>query len=166
MLSEQEWMSGYRDHIEPLYRYVSRRTGGEKELTEDVVQETWMRALQDWRRNGLPRVPMAWLTTVARNLLAGYYRRHRPSPLRSTDLDDHQLQVKSPETAALVQWGLARLRQKHVRLIEAFHFDGKRVEEIAQELGISERAAEGRLRRARLALRRQLSAQSSGGNQS
>lgn len=157
MLSEQDWMSSYREHISPLYRYVSRRTGGERCLAEDIVQETWLRALQDWRRNGLPRVPMAWLTTVARNLLASHYRRSRPRPLQSADLDDERLQVQSPETAALVQWGLARLRRRQVRLIEAFHFDGMRVQEIAQELGISERAAEGRLRRARLALREQLS---------
>ena len=119
-----------------------------------------MRALKEWRRKGLPREPQAWLRTVARNLLASYYRRLRPRSLEDGQLDraDEHLKVESPQTAAMVQWGLAGLRCEQARLIEAFHFDGKRVQEIAQELGISERAAEGRLRRARLALKDQLRA--------
>jgi DNA-directed RNA polymerase specialized sigma24 family protein len=43
-------------------------------------------------------------------------------------------------------------------LIEAFHFDGKALAEIADELGISERAAEGRMRRVREALKAQFGA--------
>lgn len=154
MLSEEQWIKSYREHIDPLYGYVSRRTGGERSLAEDVVQETWLRALQQWRRKGLPREPQAWLRTVARNLLASHFRRFKPGSLEESHFEP--IQVESPETAALVQWGLARLRRRQVRLLEAFHFDGKRVQEIAQELGISERAAEGRLRRARLALKDQL----------
>jgi DNA-directed RNA polymerase specialized sigma24 family protein len=39
------------------------------------------------------------------------------------------------------------------RLIEAFHYEQQPVSRIAESLGISERAAEGRLRRARRKLR-------------
>ncbi|MCZ6745105.1 MAG: sigma factor-like helix-turn-helix DNA-binding protein, partial [Alphaproteobacteria bacterium] len=43
-----------------------------------------------------------------------------------------------------------------VELLEAFHFEGKSVAEIAAEHGVSERAVEGRLRRARAKLRKKL----------
>ena len=51
---------------------------------------------------------------------------------------------------------LARLKKNHALLLEAFYFDEKSVREIAQDFGLSERAVEGRLRRARLKLRRQV----------
>jgi RNA polymerase sigma factor (sigma-70 family) len=56
----------------------------------------------------------------------------------------------------MLHLALEKLRPREVRLIEAFHFDGKTLAEIAHELGISERAAEGRVRRAREALKARL----------
>jgi len=44
----------YRETIRPLYRYVSRRVGGNAALAEDLVQETWMRALDSWPSRGMP----------------------------------------------------------------------------------------------------------------
>lgn len=160
MISEQELIGQYRAHIRPLYSYVSRRTGGDRPLTEDVVQETWLRALREWRRKGLPREPAAWLAKVAGNLLASYYRRLKPQSSLDVEAlpDDEQRGSQTPEMAAMLHIALQRLRPKQARLIEAFHFDGKALAEIAGDLGISERAAEGRVRRAREALKAALGA--------
>src|SRR5215510_3123370 len=76
--TEEQILATYRETIRPLYGYVSRSCGGDRTLTEDVTQETWLRAVREWRRKGLPDQPLAWLTTVARNLLISYYRRKRP----------------------------------------------------------------------------------------
>ena len=43
-----------------LYGYVSRRSGGQRELAEDITQETFLRATRVWQRTG-----------AADNLLAG-----------------------------------------------------------------------------------------------
>jgi len=160
VISEQELISHYRAQVRPLYAYVSRRTGHDRPLTEDVVQETWLRALRDWRRKGLPREPAAWLTTVASNLLASHYRRRRLKVgLEAAELPaDAAASAPTPETAAMLHIALGKLRPKQAWLIEAFHFDGKALAEIASDLGISERAAEGRVRRAREALRAALGA--------
>ena len=160
MISEEELIRQYRALIRPLYSYVSRRAGGDRSLAEDVVQEAWLRALRDWRRKGLPREPAAWLSTVARNLLASYYRRLKPqSSVDVVELpDDSENSSPTPETAAMLYLALRNLRPKQARLIEAFHFDGKALAEIAGDLGISERAAEGRVRRAREALKAELGA--------
>ena len=56
------------------------------------------------------------------------------------------------ENASLVSWGLSRLRRAHAEILEAFYFDGKSVRDIARERSLSERAVEGRLRRARAKL--------------
>jgi RNA polymerase sigma-70 factor (ECF subfamily) len=157
-LPEDELILLYRKTIRPLYGYVSKRVGGDRSLAEDIVQDTWMRALDAWPRKGMPDEPLAWLQHVARNGLASHFRRMRPQPIDPAliDLEDDRFTPNTPDAAALVNWGLARLRRPQVELLEAFHFEGKSVAEIAAEGGISERAVEGRLRRARATLRKKL----------
>jgi len=156
--SDDQWIGIYRSTVEPLYRFVSRRTGGLRQLTEDVVQESYLRAIGQFGDVGAPREPLAWLKTVARNLLSGHYRRIAPATLDPATLDT-LLESKSmadSEAVQAVQAGLARIGAPQARLLEAFHLDGMDVRAIAKEWGISERAVEGRLRRARQALRRSL----------
>ena len=53
-LREPELVLLYRKTIRPLYAFVSRRVGGDVALAEDLVQDVWMRALDDWARHGVP----------------------------------------------------------------------------------------------------------------
>jgi len=158
LIDEAEFLKIYRNTVQPLYRFVIGRAGGQRELAEDTVQETWMRAMTHWQRKGLPRVPLAWLQTVSRNLLISYYRRVKPETLGETvvDLEDDSWNPEQEEEAALLYSGLARLGKGPSRLLEAFYFDGKSVSEIAGAEGLSERAVEGRLRRARIKLGKKL----------
>jgi RNA polymerase sigma-70 factor (ECF subfamily) len=152
---EDEWLRIYHETLDPLYGYVSRRTGGDRQLTEDTIQEAWLRALGDWPRQGLPRQPLAWLRTVCRNLLCNHYRRRSPVSLEQAGIDPGQpAPPETPEAAALLGWGLARLGERRARLLEAFHLEGRPVAELARELRLSPRAVEGRLRRARQQLAR------------
>lgn len=157
-LPEDELILQYRATIGPLYAYVSRRVGGDRALAEDIVQDTWMRALDDWPRRGTPDEPLAWLRRVARNVLVSHFRRALPQPVDPATLDigDDRFTPETPDAAALVGWGLARLRPRQAALLEAFHFEGRSVAEIAAGSGVSERAVEGRLRRARARLRNKL----------
>lgn len=156
--SHDDLILEYRKTIRPLYAFVSRRVGGDRALAEDLVQETWMRAVESWPRRGTPSQPLAWLQRVARNTLASHFRRMRPEPVdpATIDLEDDRFSPDTPDAALLVGWGMARMRRSYVELIEAYHFQGMSVAEIADERGMSERAVEGRLRRARIKLRQQL----------
>lgn len=60
------------------------------------------------------------------------------------------------ERRSLVERTIARLPVLQMRLLEAFHFERRPVSDIASSLGMSERAVEGRLRRARQNLRREI----------
>ncbi len=148
----------YRETVQQLYRFVSRRSGGSRELAEDITQETYLRAVREWRSGRQPDVPLAWLQTVARNLLLNHYRRKTPELVGAARIDAlfGEALPDGPDAAALVYWGLARLSRRRGELLEAFYLEGKKTATIARESGISERAVEGRLRRARQALRTQL----------
>ena len=160
VIPEDEVDLMYRETIRPLYTYVSRRVGGDRSLAEDLVQEAWMRALDDWSAKGVPNEPLAWLIRVSRNILVSHFRRIRPQQLEPEVIDlsveDPRLAPSTPETAALIGWGMAQLRRTHSDILEAFYFDEKSVREIAGERSISERAVEGRLHRAREKLKRKL----------
>ena len=155
---EADWIRAYRETLAPLYAYVSRRAGGDRSLAEDVTHEAWLRALEAWRRSGFPDDALAWLKTVARNLMLNHYRAGTPAQIAAGEIDLEQTQIEpeTPRAAALLHWGLSRLRAGQARLLEAYHLDGKGIAALATELGVSERAVEGRLRRSRRALRARL----------
>ena len=147
----------YRQTVEPLYAFVIRRAEDERQLAEDITQETYLRFVAECKRNRQPRNPLPWLQTVAHNLLMDHYRRggQRPGSVDPASLDRLLTnEGPSPEAAArAVLWGLARLKPHWAHLIAAFHLDGKSVAVIAADTGQSERAVEGQLRRARESLR-------------
>jgi len=156
-VTDAEVLETYRATIRSLYAYVSRRVGGNRTLAEDLVQETWMRALDTWPRRGVPDEPIGWLITVARNAIVSHFRRVRPEVDAATiDLEAPSFTPDDPDAASIVSWGLARLRRGHAELLEAFYFDEKSVRQIATDRNTSERAIEGRLRRARAALKKKL----------
>ena len=64
--------------------------------------------------------------------------------------------AEDPGAAAVINWGLSRLRRSHAQLLEDFYFTGKSVRDMARERSLSERAVEGRLRRAREKLRKRI----------
>jgi RNA polymerase sigma-70 factor (ECF subfamily) len=156
--NERDIAEIYQRTIRPLYGYVSRRVGGNAALAEDLVQETWMRALGAWPSRGMPDEPLAWLIRVAHNTLVSHFRRVRPesADVALLDLEAPAFEPDSPDAAALLSWGLSRMRRGQAELLEAFYFDGKSVREIARERAVSERGVEGRLRRARIKLKKVL----------
>jgi RNA polymerase sigma-70 factor (ECF subfamily) len=154
-MSEDEWIQAYRETVRELYGYVSRHCGGDAELAEDTTQEAYLRAVSEWKRRA-PADPLAWLRTVARNLLINHFKRLRPRTLSSDvlDLEQETLEPRTQDAARLLSWGLSRLRALEAELIEEHHLSGLSIRDIAHARGLSERAVEGRLRRSRRALQR------------
>lgn len=161
-ISEAQLRQIYGATIDILYGFVSRRCGGERTLAEDVTQEVWLRAVRVWRQRGVPDKPIAWLTTVARNLILNELRR-RPtvsfdevSAVEVLAAVDANAVSESTEMAAVLGEALARIPEAEARLLESFHYDRFKMAQLAESYGISERAIEGRLRRARERLRREV----------
>ncbi|UJH67910.1 RNA polymerase sigma factor [Allomuricauda sp. SCSIO 65647] len=47
------------------------------QLAEDIVSDTFLRAMKAWSHKGVPKFPKAWLRKVAQNLLYEHYRRKK-----------------------------------------------------------------------------------------
>jgi DNA-directed RNA polymerase specialized sigma24 family protein len=85
----------YRDTVDDLFAFVSRRCDGDRDLAEDITQETWLRAVKAWGTDGLPEHPLAWLCTVSARLLSNH--RRRPAAQRLEDGSGDTLPAPSSE---------------------------------------------------------------------
>lgn len=66
----------FRSRAGQMVAYLTRLLGPEHlDLAEEVVQESLVRALQNWPYNGIPDNPSAWLFRVAKNAALDAVRR-------------------------------------------------------------------------------------------
>lgn len=57
---------------------ISKKYGLEHlEIAEDIVSETFLTALETWKKKGVPPNPTAWLYTVAKQKTVHYFRRNK-----------------------------------------------------------------------------------------
>lgn len=157
-MTEQQWLKIYRETVHPLFGYLARRIGGNRELTEDIVQEAYLRALESWKHKSLPDSSLAWLKRVARNILVDYLRKKKwdrrvdSNPQPDTSQRTQKDAIRSLEVFSAI----SSLGRKKAKILEAFYYEGMSVREIAEAMSISERAVEGHLRRARRSLKSRL----------
>ncbi len=87
-------MSRAREGDEDAYHEMVRRYGppvfdliyrmvGQRELAEDLAQETFVKAFRALDRHGPERKPSAWNLRIANNTAIDYVRRKRPDSTRS-----------------------------------------------------------------------------------
>ncbi len=160
-MTPEDWIALYEAHCAAVYTSVSRRVGGDRALAEDLVQEAWLAAVDAWPPPAVQ--PRGWLLTCAMNRLRNQLKRRRPRPVEPEVLEQISLEPNSlasgcdsPAGAELLQSGLARLTPEQAALIEDHHLEGLPLAEIARNRGLSVRAVEGRLTRARRALAKAL----------
>jgi RNA polymerase sigma-70 factor, ECF subfamily len=143
---------------EEVHRYVSRLTGGDQQLTEDIVQETFIALMLHHRAGNDAVMGVGWLMTTARNRLIDHVRsrlRERVRIERHTAGDE--LDVPPIDLATIsadqARWMLAQLPLRE-RVALALHtLDGQSVAEVAVLLDRSVEATTSLLARARRRLR-------------
>lgn len=151
----------YERMLGPLYRYVYFRAGGNREITEDIVHDTFLRAIGSLsgfspRKGSL----QAWLCGIARNCLHEHHRslqkqREVAQSLgRSQSNRSNGAELSLHDTKARVNSVLALLPEPYERALIQKHVERKSVREIARMHGKSEKAIESLLGRARKAFRR------------
>ncbi|NEM90331.1 sigma-70 family RNA polymerase sigma factor [Galbitalea soli] len=143
-------------HSAALTRFVLRLTG-DRQLTEDVVQETLLRA---WRKPAILELDdssaRAWLFTVARNLVIDDRRSARHAREFTTEvLPDPGVPDRTDQIldAWLIEDALAALSPEHRRVVVAAYYGAATVAEIARSEGVPEGTVKSRLHYALRALR-------------
>jgi RNA polymerase sigma-70 factor (ECF subfamily) len=159
--------------LQPLYSFCLYRVGRNRHLCEEVVQETMLRAIRDLASYEPARAEnniFPWLTGLARNEIQRVLRREKAaSALQSLWLrmDHDLLQIYSrveaepiadevlrrEETCELVNATMSQLPPPYREALEAKYVGGKSVRDLAQAWGLSEKAMESQLTRARKAFR-------------
>jgi RNA polymerase sigma-70 factor, ECF subfamily len=158
------------DHLDALYR-VARRLTGRDDDAEDLVQETFVRALAGWSSFTADTNLRAWLFRILRNAHIDSYRRAQANPVRGSVGDDPdtadsfaareplrgdaELERLRGAVAADIEAALASLTVD-ARTIILLDLEGFSGEELAEILGCAVGTIKSRLSRARENLRERL----------
>ena len=152
------WRAWYDEHFEPLSRYVNWRCGGIADLSDDVLQETWLVAVRRLKSFDPAHGSFAsWLRGIAanavRNTLRSRHRyRSRVRPLDATAEPAAPANACS-DKAERVAAALAAINPLYETVLRAKYLEKQSVEEMAASMGESAKAIESRLTRARQAFR-------------
>jgi len=144
----------HRNSYPRVYRYVRRRVES-PELAEELAADVFRVVWQKWQDQ--PHPDIAWLLTVARNLIGNAYRsRDRLVALQMKLRASAELRSGADSEDLLVHDALAALRDSERDILQLAYWDELNMAEIAGVLQCSEAAAKVRLHRARAAFRKQM----------
>lgn len=162
----------YERHADPLFAFIYHSVDGARQEAEEIWQDTLeagIRTLPSYQ--GQSRL-FTWLCSIARHKLADHWRRVNRSRQRLTVLPPEDLArlvdegplpdeiLRRQATRLRVVEALSQLPPDYRMALVARYADGQSVEEIAQRLEKSYKAAESVLSRAREAFRAALAGQS------
>jgi RNA polymerase sigma-70 factor (ECF subfamily) len=130
------------EHGMSLTRFVNGMTRGNRQTTEDVVQETMVRAWQN-----LDTLPSddhgsrRWLFTVARRLFIDEVRKRQARPAEVASLDNDLAGTgDGTASAALANHALreavANLTEAHREVLREVFFEDRTIPDVAVRLGV------------------------------
>jgi RNA polymerase sigma-70 factor (ECF subfamily) len=131
----------YDQHAAPLLSYALRLTGGDRGRSEDIVQETLLRAWRHPEALDPSRGPVrSWLFTVARNVAVDAHRARRARPIEVGDEALAAVPAVDEIEQALDSWlvsdALATLSPDHRAVLVETYYRGRSVAEAAAVLGV------------------------------
>lgn len=166
----------YRDNVDLIYRFANRLCG-ETEAAKDLVQETFLNAYRGFKEFRGDAQVSTWLYTIASRACLRMRRKRKGEPARELSLDEFiptsegelRLQIPmdglTPEEALqnkelrhALDHAIAALPKKYRMVLILRDMEGLSAKEVGTIMGLNERAVKSRLHRARLFVRRELSA--------
>jgi RNA polymerase sigma-70 factor (ECF subfamily) len=161
----------YDRYFDRVYSLVFNQVDRNKEIAEDIVQETFLAALKSAKSFKGRSSAYTWLCSIAYHKVADHYRRQsreRKRMVSGIDVDTvddeenpgRQPQpdslIESAETRQVVNDALSRLPWDYRQVLILKYVEEMSVQEISQVMDRSPKSIEGLLTRSRKALQTQL----------
>lgn len=150
----------YASYAPGLIRYAEQKLS-RSDVAQEVVQETFVNALKNLRLFRGQSSLHTWMVGILNHEIADYYRKlYAKRAIKVIPLADwllHELamdETDTQETPVKVRMTLDRMVQEQKELLLQKYIDGKKVKQIARDLGKSVKAIESDLFRARVEFRR------------
>src|SRR5262249_41179808 len=158
---ERAWQTWYEESFAALTAYVAWRCAGLRDLTDEVVQETWLTAVRRIRSFDPERGSFAgWLRGIAANLLRNHFRDERRRGRQLYSLNGQRLASQpaatlseEAELAKRIAEALTKLPERYEAVLRAKYLDQQSVDQIAASWKETPKAVESLLTRARQAFR-------------
>jgi RNA polymerase sigma factor (sigma-70 family) len=158
------WSKFHREYGPGIFRHLLAATRGDHDLASEALQQTYLRVARHARPCDQAGMFAAWLRVVARTALSDCRRRRLSFwQLLRRRFDDPSERAESGDAntaddrlQSALEAALALLDAEDRALLEAKYFNGSDVRSLAEKRGLSVKATESRLTRARSALRHEL----------
>ena len=148
----------YREEYPAVVALVYGLTGSAWSA-EDLAQEAFLRAHNDWTRVGTMAAPSAWVRRVALNLAVSRYRRLRAEAAAKVRLRPDVTSLQPPTAESQAFWReVRRLPPRQSQVLVLRYIDELSVAEIAKILQIADGTVKVLMHQARTRLARQLAA--------
>ena len=148
------------------FRSFLRRRVADDALAEDLLQQSFMRAVQQEHQVEQPEQIVAWFYRILRNATVDYYRARGAEDrklegfvqeLAATGTDKTPaFDDLRPTICACLQRLLPNLRPAYADLLNRIDLEGQSPESVAKQLGMTPNNLTVRLHRARQALKKSL----------
>lgn len=161
----QSFEEAYRKLALPLTKFLIKRLGGKPEAVEEVFSQTMTAAWKGWNSFEHKSSYFTWICRIALNKMADYYRdqvnqkSHWIAPglevlaqFKSTNPTPEE-KFALEELVKSVRECLDLLPEDKKQLLYLRFWKEYSIKRIAEVLEVSERAAEGKIYRAKLAFR-------------
>lgn len=140
----------YRRHTPRLYQLLVRMLGGLEQDAEDVVQETWVRAVENASKFEWKSSFPSWLTGIGINRARELLRKRSRRPMFDlTEQSEPRTPVVPVGERVDLERALALLPDGYRTVLVLHDVEGFRHEEIAAQLGIATGTSKSQLFHAR-----------------
>lgn len=161
----------YDRYFDRVYSLVFNQVDRNRDVAEDIVQETFLAALKSAKSFKGRSSAYTWLCSIAYHKVADHYRRQsreRKRMVSGVDVDTVDVSdnpgrqpqpdslIESAETRQVVNEALAKLPWDYRQVLVLKYVEELSVQEISQIMDRSPKSIEGLLTRSRKALQTQL----------
>ncbi|OJI08727.1 MAG: hypothetical protein COV08_03150 [Candidatus Vogelbacteria bacterium CG10_big_fil_rev_8_21_14_0_10_49_38] len=152
----KEYAKLYTKYSDKVFNYFWYRTGHDKSLSEDLMQETFLRAFQHLKRfNSRGYSYLTYLITIAHNVLVDHYRKPKSMPFEAIeDIPFEITEDLARKSDAEVLWrAIQELPQSNRDKLLMKYQQDMSIKDIATATGTTENAVKLSLSRTRKKLK-------------